>query len=284
MIALSENAKKRFDDYLRQVRNCLRDCVTVDRDEVERNVIDHIENELANAPQPVSSDDLEHVLDRLGSPTKWVPEEQVPWWRKILLRLQSGPDDWRLAYISFGLLILAFLFARGPTFIILLLASFALSRAAVSMVAEPDELRGKQWLIYPSLVIVYVSLLCLLLLWPLLLVYSPAVGFRHNRILYDQYLAFYPAGASYEGISAVLILLSAIGLWWTVLGIIALAAQNLFKLIFRPFADGLKHKWAVLLLLSGILLVLLCLTAWLLSTTQSGHFIRSQFPQRRLTL
>ena len=26
------------------------------------------------------------------------------WWRKIIFRMRSGPEDWRLAYISFALL------------------------------------------------------------------------------------------------------------------------------------------------------------------------------------
>ena len=30
MISLSENAKNRFDDYLKEVRDSLRDCTTVD--------------------------------------------------------------------------------------------------------------------------------------------------------------------------------------------------------------------------------------------------------------
>ena len=282
MIALSSRAKKRLHDYLNQVRTSLRDSVTVDRDEVEHNVIEHIQNELANATQPISCDDLELVLTKLGSPAQWVPDEQIPWWRKIIVRLLAGPEDWRLAYISFGLLILAF-FVGKPACFILVLASFCLSRAVLTMAQQPDELRGKKWLIYPSLIIVYVPLLCLLLSWPLLLLYGPYFGLGHHTAAYE--LAASPLTTYGSARNAALpILLTVVGLWWTVLGIIGCAALGLFKVIFRPFADNLKRRWPALLMLIGILLVLSCLAARLLSTGRPPYLTRYASPEWRIQL
>ncbi len=46
MIALSESARKSLDDYLRQARAYLRGARTVDADEVEQNITEHIESAL----------------------------------------------------------------------------------------------------------------------------------------------------------------------------------------------------------------------------------------------
>ena len=100
MINLSDSAKKCLDGYLQQVRTYLRGCKTVDADEVERNVIEHIESEFESATAAVSFEELDTVLQRLGSPRQWIPEEELPWWRKTIFRLRTGPEDWRLAYIS----------------------------------------------------------------------------------------------------------------------------------------------------------------------------------------
>jgi len=109
MITLSKSAKKSLEDYLRQARAYLRGSKSVDAEEVEQNITEHIENELKGAAEPVSCDALDAVLKKLGSPQQWVPEEELPWWRKIILRLRSGSEDWRLAYLSLGLLVVGFL-------------------------------------------------------------------------------------------------------------------------------------------------------------------------------
>ncbi len=91
MITLSKSAKKSLEDYLRQARAYLRGSRSVDANEVEQNITEHIENELEGAAEPVSCDTLDAVLEKLGSPQQWVPEEELPWWRKIILRLRTGP-------------------------------------------------------------------------------------------------------------------------------------------------------------------------------------------------
>jgi len=75
MVELSKSARKGLDDDLRQVRSYLRWSKSLDRDEVEQNVTEHIERELEEAPEPVSSSALEGVLARLGNPRQWVPPE-----------------------------------------------------------------------------------------------------------------------------------------------------------------------------------------------------------------
>ena len=52
MITLSESAERCLHDYLRQARAYLRGSKSVDAEEVEQNITEHIENELAGAAEP----------------------------------------------------------------------------------------------------------------------------------------------------------------------------------------------------------------------------------------
>ncbi len=148
MTQLSREAQERVDGYLAEVKSALRGCKSVEPDEVERDVRAHIEQELQGTPEPLSLREVNAVLERLGSPLKWVPKEELPWWRRTILQLRTGPEDYRLAYISFSLLILALLFeftgGRGwgrRAFLVLLAGSFCVSRAALSLAASRKELR-----------------------------------------------------------------------------------------------------------------------------------------------
>ena len=93
MIRIDAHAQGCLDRYLEQVRTHLQGCRPVDPAEVERDVREHIERELEEIPESVCFNDLDTVLNRLGSPAQWVPVEEVPWWRKVLMRLQHGPED-----------------------------------------------------------------------------------------------------------------------------------------------------------------------------------------------
>ncbi len=280
MKKLTNSAQNRLDKYLSQTRTSLHACTSVDADEVERDIRDHIETELQGMSEPVSLKDLEAVLDRLGSPSQWVPEEELSWWRKIILRLRTGPEDWRLAYICFGLFILAFLLVGRLSFIVLLLASFCVSRAVLSMAKEPEELSGKKWLIYPPLFVIYTPVFFFILLWPLVVLYGLTLELGHSGHPYEMSMGLtripYTSTRS-GGVSGVLIALIIMGFWWTVLGIIGCIGPHLFKAIFRPFADKFKRKWAGLLLGIGLLLIIVCLGGWLLFTASSGHFMHRGF-------
>jgi hypothetical protein len=250
MINLTDNAKRHLDSYLQQVRTCLKDCSTVDVNEVEQNIKEHIENEFQGVTKPVSFDDLEAILKKLGSPEQWVPEEEISLWRKFILRLRSGPEDWRLAYISFGLFLLSLLvgkempfFAvflwpiiifRGTANVVLLLASFCVARAALTVTPAKDKLDGQKWLLYPPLIIVYVPFVILILGWPL----SP-FNLAPKEIINQSVLA-----------------LGVTGLWWTVLGIVFCIWPRLTRLIFRPFVNWWNRKQAIALMILGLLLVI----------------------------
>ena len=250
MIALSESARRSLDDYLRQARAYLRGYKSVDAGEVEQNIAEHIENALEGASEPVSRNKLEAVLDKLGDPRQWVPEEELPWWRQTIFRLRSGPEDWRLAYISFALFVAALAIApTGPIFVVLMLAGFIASRAALSETRDPNELRAQKWLLYPALLAVYVSVIVALLTWPLLLLVPLAEEYESHFSRLQNVLDFW--------VTAFSVILVALGAWWGILAVVSLIFGRMAAVLFSPFADSYKAKWALLLLAIGLGLMIL---------------------------
>src|ERR1700736_1903704 len=119
---LTPDAQQRLEQYLRKVRAALRGYRSVNADDVERDIREHIESELTMEGDAVSVRELEAVLKRLGSPNQWVPQEEFPWWRRFVTRWRTGPEDWRLAYLAFALLVIGVLL--WPLFWILIPASY----------------------------------------------------------------------------------------------------------------------------------------------------------------
>ena len=255
VIELSEKARKSLSDYLDQVKLSLKGVKDIDSDEIVQNVNEHIENELGDMTEPVNSEKLNAVLEKLGSPLQWVPEDEIPWWRKFVMRIYSGPEDWRLAYLSFGLLLVGFLFSSlFSIFVILVSASFIISRAALVAVNSSNELRGQKWFIYPSLIIVYLAILSFILAWPLIPILC---------LWFPKYIALLEAtysgekGDLVEVTSFIVVsVLSAasLGIIWIGYGLILLGKkhQNRIRIIFKPFANQLNRKWSMVIIFSGI--------------------------------
>jgi len=258
MIKLTGNAQKSLDHYLHQARAYLKGAKSVDAAEVEQNITEHIENELINAAEPVSADELETVLQKLGSPQQWVPEEELPWWRKMMIRVQTGPEDWRLAYISFGLFVLGVLLL--PTGVVLIAAGFIAARAALSLIEDPTQLKAQKWFLYPSLMTVYLALLGLLLGLPLLGLV--ALAFEWEDILRETYRI---ADDAHYWLAACSVFAASLGLWWLIQAVVLWRRPNIPKVLFRPFADGFNRKWAIVLICVGfaVLIASLVVLNWL---------------------
>ncbi len=233
---------------MQQVRTYLKVCSTVDAEEIEQNVREHIESEFQDVSEPVSYDALDEVLKKLGSPQQWVPEEEIGWWQKIILRLRKGPEDWRLAYISFGLLILG-LFIEQRSFILFLFASFIFSRAALSTVKDTNQLKGQKWLIYPSLFIIYIFVAFWLFFGPVVALGCLADGMEHPRYLgfgsdlskvfpwseNDIELAYWPI--------AILLIIAGACLWWLIVCLVHKKKPGFLQTVFYPFANQIQPKW-----------------------------------------
>jgi hypothetical protein len=277
MINLNDNAKKYLDKYLQQIRTYLRGCKTVDADEVERNVIEHIESEFEGATAAVSFEKLDAVLQRLGSPQQWLSEEELSWWRKMIVRLRTGPEDWRLAYISFTMLILSALFCfcnAVEISFIFLTASFILSRTTLSVVDNHNELKAQKWLIYPSLVIVYGVALFSLLFWPIPLLFELTSGYDHAKI--DMFPWSAGSGTPYWTI-AFIFFAGATFLWFLILGLIHKKTPRLFVAVFRPFAKTIKPNslnWFMGIMAGLVIACLLIIVLMIKYQGWSVYFIK----------
>ena len=219
-VEYNANAKRIVDDYLHAVRDRLRASESVDAEEVLDELRGHMEKELAELNQPVSESDVNQVLNRLGPPEQVVGEEDMSWWRKMILHLRRGPEDWRLAYLSIGALIIG-----GPPGLV---ASFMLSRAAVSF---EDQLNppAKKWLIYPSLIIVYSLIGFLALLWPAFVLFELLVefGFGKEPLLHHDARVIAVLAGGALGLSV----------WWSPLWGVGRRRPSRVRALLKPFAE-----------------------------------------------
>jgi hypothetical protein len=252
MAELTSEAQERLARYLAQVQASLTGCRSVDPEEVTRDVNEHIERELAGQATPVTGGALEAVLGRLGSPDQWVPADERSWWSRFVTRLRFGPDDWRLSYITLGLLVtVAFLGPLG------LLLSFIAARATLTA-ADGTELGARRWLVYPSLILVYVPLAVSVVFWPLLsgpLAFA-ALWHPHGA---DGIRIFNLAADASTGIVAGAIAVGTSAIYWIVLGLVLRARPQWVKALFRPFAEWFTARWARLLWVTGLVVILIAL-------------------------
>jgi hypothetical protein len=247
-LSLTEKAHSELDRYLRRVRSALRAHPSVDADEIERDIRGHIDAELAASAEPVTELHLRAVLDRLGSPSQWVPAEDLPIWRKAFIRLRSGPEDWRLAYASLALVV-AGPMVGGAIGVLLFLASVLLSRAALDLLAEEDEPVGaRRWLLYPPLLVSYVALLAAILL-------AAPAAIEPIRVLAVLWFPK-PHWATLPLLVAVVT-----GIWWVSLGLALTRWEGAVRATFQPFAFWFDRRHGVRLAYVGLGLLALASAA-----------------------
>lgn len=247
MIELTPEARMRFEDYLRRMRSVLRGSRSVEPAEVEQNVVEHVELALAGEAMPVGAATLSDVLQRLGPPERWLPEEERPVWSRIATRFQVGPEDWRLAYLTFGITVLAFLLTPigGP---LLLIPAFFLARAHVELAG--DVLGARRWLVLPPIAVCFAVVVFAALFPPIAL---PSIYLLGEGGLYDVF------GIPFErlliqeqirvgaGVVAV-----AAGIWWTTLALLFVLLAPAFRALFLPITAGVKRRHALWLVLMAI--------------------------------
>jgi uncharacterized membrane protein len=274
------SARLRIDEYLHRVRDRLEGTESVDSDEVIDDLRRHIERELADAPQPISEGDVARVLDCLGRPEEIVKDDEVDWWRRTALRLQKGPEEWRLAYLSLlalslGVVFFAlsvpvavvadavvggdgaseYLLAFGLLAGLLWIAtSLLMSRAALTA-SGPMLSAEKKWLIHPSLVVSYVVLGGVALFWPAVAGFALWMAAHpYKDPLFDR-----DGLGTYSGALASGAVLTAF--WWTILALAMRRRFGMLRVLFRPFADNwtgqrtwtfVRIAWEATLLFVGV--------------------------------
>lgn len=284
MITLSLDAQVRLESYLADVKASLGACGSVDADEVVRDLKEHISRELVEEPSPVAVSGLEKVLQRLGAPEQWVSAGQPPSYDEFFLRMRNGPSDWRLAYVSLGMMVLWILvgWIAAPLFVCLLLAAVLCARASLA-VRHVNDSCGRKWLVYPPLIVFYVPLAIALVAWPLflwpnvwwelwrlretnsmvslaethpkpqsvathLLSQSAQYPFRSLRLFGT------PPDVSVGILSGVTVSIVT-GLWWILLAFPLHRRPGWMQILFRPFAGWFAAWHAKILWVAGTLLV-----------------------------
>ncbi len=234
---LTIEARNRLDHYLRQVRASLRGSAAVDADEVERDIREHIEAEIADREGPVSEDELEAVIRRLGAPSQWMGEGEVPAWRRVLARWHEG-ERWRLPYLALAAsgLGLVLLGALPPVGLVLIAAGFVLARATVSLAEERgEELGARRWLVGASVAVVVVPVLLAVAAGPL--VPLGQVGYEEGW--------FAAAGVDLPSVRSALEVPTRLGLVGAGLGIWWLALAALLPLLRRQVNACVRPLFAV---------------------------------------
>ena len=237
---LSPEAQAYLDRYLKKVRNALHGHRSVDAEDVERDVISHVSAELGQPRDAVTTAQLRTVLERLGNPDQWISADELPLWRRVILRLRTGPEGWRLAYITFALWAIGPLL--GPIGPLFLITSFFTARATVALVdSEGDDLGARCWLVYPPLVIFYLSLAVALLAWPIAVIVAASEELSRTIIAgrpdFEFWSRIRPRWALVAGA-----FLFAPGLWWTITGMLSARRAPAVRTVFHPLANWFEPR------------------------------------------
>jgi hypothetical protein len=184
--------------------------------------------------------------------------------RGVLSTLWRGPEDWRLAYLAFGLFCLGILTAVVGIGVLFLAASYVMGRAAAELAKEKGTTLGaRRWLVYPGVLVVSVPLFLGVMLWPVAA--APAAVETVNdmkRTVRDANLfeggargAYKPSAEQVEQAQRVLAaipgprewaepvaggfaLVGALSLWWTIVGVAMWSFPRWPVVVFHPLLDG----------------------------------------------
>lgn len=295
-LGLTPAAEARFDSYLAQVRQALAGVPDVSPADIEADIREHVENELRSAVRPVEPFVLEAVLKRLGPPTQWLPPGRPApaapslslgqylkaRWRAAREAVWRGPEDWRLAYLSFGTFALGVL--AFPAFPLFLVISYVLSRAGLAVAADKGIALdgGRKWLLYPPVVLVSLVLVLAVVAAPVGIIAATAEGVERadyferwqkagrptansgrytprleHAVLAERYpdvvtrldrvVGTFPGTpAVRDGLAVAFLAAGVLAAWWAVVGCVAGAFPGFARGLVVPFAQrfpGRRAHW-----------------------------------------
>lgn len=281
MKRLQEQSRRLLERYVDGLHQALRQVPSEDRIEVERDVRAHVEAALEDASEPVGPGTMYSVLQTLGRPEQWAPysgygdvavADALPMdpggagaSRRHLDFGRPIAEEWRLAYLSLFLLVLAF--ALPPFLWVGVFAAFLTGRAALC--ASRNE-HSPGLLAMPSLLCLYLPAIAILLLLPAIsvrlmadrIVDHAAMGQPvaasllqvAERIAEIRLSNFDPVSTARAALRSGHYLTAPVGIWMTMLGILALCFRRTTARLLRPLLDRHPVGLARSLILAGILL------------------------------
>jgi hypothetical protein len=278
----------------------------VSPDEIEADIREHVENELRHTASPVGVARLDAVLDQLGPPAKWGAGEGPSLLQRLKQRLRlgdrlrtarqavwRGPEDWRLAYLSFGM------FAVGVLTMVLfplaLVVSYILSRAGIAAAREMGTELGtaRKWLLYPPVVLVSLALLVGVMAIPIAAggITGGEVASASRRVMeFDrpnpqpvdpldwrgvrnwqaretykdriasqveedrQLLAAIPVHHEWAPAAAGLFVgVGAVAIWWAILGFVSATFPGAVRAVFLPLLNRFERRHGLMLAVPALL-------------------------------
>ncbi len=247
MTTFTVEAQQLFDRYLQTVRWSVRG--VADADEIERDVREHVSSALETHEEPVSSETLREVLSRLGDPWQWVAPEDLPFWRRLVMRFSLGPEDWRLAYACFGLTVLGMLLMPVGIGMVFIIAAYLLGRATYAIVSDRDgSLGARRWLVYPPLVFFAICFAGAFLMGPI----APLAAWGIGEHGFDMITGF-PHGNKDAFYAGIVLLIG--GTWWIVLSGLMAAFIGATRAILVPIGNGLRRVHALWLTGLGAVMI-----------------------------
>jgi hypothetical protein len=236
----TEDAQRHLDSYLAAMRSSLRG-TTLDANDIERDIREHIDSALADL-EVVDVEDLDPVLARLGAPGSWISDCELPAWRRLMRRLQHGPEEWRLPYLAFAATLLGLMLLPVGIGLVLILGAFILARAAVEEIGV-ENLGPRRWLVYSPIALVMAPFVALAVVGPV----PGLVAFMFN----DPAPVYRFVHPDSPRVMAGMIA-AAFGAWWIVLSIILAIAYRPVRFVFSPLTLRWRRAHAAIIAACGV--------------------------------
>ncbi len=242
MTGLTPEARDRVERYVRMARASLRGSA-VDSTEIEADLRAHIGDALTALPSPASAAAVDTVLDRLGHPHQWADAAGLPVWRRIINTLMAGPEDWRLAYLSFGFLVLG-LVTLPFGGVVLIAGAYFLARANIAFLTERDVPVGvRGWLLYPALAAATAPVILVPLIAPVVASASWGIddaGFLRLASVWPGSMSMLTEWRITGGFLALVV-----GTSWMIVATVGVAAWRVLRVLFIPFPFAFRrsHLW-----------------------------------------
>jgi hypothetical protein len=251
-IVFTDEARTHLDRYLRRMRSALSSQLSVDVSDVERDIISHIDAELAQEAQPIAAQRLIAVLDRLGPPDRWLPVDEVSAGGQTIHSRRPG-EEWQApAGILMLFVVGIFSFMRMilfPVPLLLMLVSVLAARAwLTNLMQQGGEIGARRWFVYPPLVAMYALIASVVIAWPLPMIVGMVTDHPAMR---DRMVGWFNG---HTDVATSLAAFGAIGAWWVILGPVLHRFHGAVGRTFSPFADWFGRRHALRLTLAGALL------------------------------